>query len=357
MKEYLADLVRAAPTPLQARNVVREYLQARILGAMQHAGAMVPLAFHGGTALRFLYGSQRYSEDLDFALERAREQYNLRVYLRAIETELTAEGYLLSFKVNDRKVVHSAFVRFPGLLYELGLSPHRDEVLAVKIEVDTNPPAGAGLETTGGAAARDVAPPAPRPGLAAGREAARYPAAALSQGTRPLRPALVSERPRLAAPQPDSAQQCASADRVVRPADDRGHLVAGGLRAAAEGVAWERAVTDVRPFLGPGADVGLLTPEVMRQVLGCEVSRRQSPWISDGRAVYAREIRRTYRDPAAHRAAGSPAVGAHAGGGIDPGGQATQSRPGGGRRGRHGVGGTGDLPVSGAWGTAERRVA
>lgn len=32
---------------------------------------MIPLAFHGGTALRFLYGSPRYSKDLDFALERA----------------------------------------------------------------------------------------------------------------------------------------------------------------------------------------------------------------------------------------------------------------------------------------------
>jgi hypothetical protein len=45
-------------------------------------------------------------------------------------------------------VVHSAFVRLPGLLYELGLSPHRTEVLAVTLEVDTNPPAGAVLATT-----------------------------------------------------------------------------------------------------------------------------------------------------------------------------------------------------------------
>jgi hypothetical protein len=39
-------------------------------------------------------------------------------------------------------------VRFAGLLYELGLSPHRDEVIAVKLEVDTNPPAGATTTTT-----------------------------------------------------------------------------------------------------------------------------------------------------------------------------------------------------------------
>jgi predicted nucleotidyltransferase component of viral defense system len=71
MKEYLIEQVRSSPTPLQARNVVREYLQARLLGALQRAGAMLPLAFHGGTALRFLYATSRYSEDLDFALERA----------------------------------------------------------------------------------------------------------------------------------------------------------------------------------------------------------------------------------------------------------------------------------------------
>jgi len=148
MKAYLAELVQAAPTPAHGRNVAREYLQARILGALQRAGAMIPLAFHGGTALRFLYGSPRYSEDLDFALERAGEQYNFRAYLRAVHAEFEAEGYTVTLKVSDQKTVHSAFVRFPGLPYELGLSPHRDEVLAVKIEVDTNPPAGAGLTTT-----------------------------------------------------------------------------------------------------------------------------------------------------------------------------------------------------------------
>jgi hypothetical protein len=51
MKDYLATLVRAAPTHAHGRNVVREYLQARFLGALQRAGAMIPLAFHGGAAL------------------------------------------------------------------------------------------------------------------------------------------------------------------------------------------------------------------------------------------------------------------------------------------------------------------
>lgn len=109
---------------------------------------MIPLAFHGGTTLRFLYEVARYSEDLDFALERQSEVYDFRRYLHAIERDLSAEGYNLMLKFNDQKVVHSAFVRFTGLLPELGLSPHLSEILAIKIEVDTRPPSRATLATT-----------------------------------------------------------------------------------------------------------------------------------------------------------------------------------------------------------------
>ncbi len=148
MKEYISELIRDASTPLQAGNIVREYMQARILGAMQRAGAMIPLSFHGGTALRFLYSAGRYSEDLDFALEKNRDDYDFHKYLESIRSELTAEGYNVGLKVSDKKTVHGAFVNLRGLLYELGLSPHRDGTIAVKIEVDTNPPKGAVLTTT-----------------------------------------------------------------------------------------------------------------------------------------------------------------------------------------------------------------
>jgi len=148
MKDYLAEQVRGAPDPVQGRNLAREYLQARILAALQRSGAMLSLAFHGGTALRFLYSHGRFSEDLDFALERAPEQYNFRRCLQAVRTELAPEGYAVEVKANDQKTVHSAFVRFPGLLYELGLSGQPSQMLAVKIEIDTNPPVGAQLTTT-----------------------------------------------------------------------------------------------------------------------------------------------------------------------------------------------------------------
>jgi len=148
MKEYLVNLVKQTTTPLEGRNLVREYLQARILESLQKSGAMIPLAFHGGTALRFLYSHGRYSEDLDFALEGNRDYFHFRDYLKAIRSDLTSEGYQIEIKVNDQKTVNSAFIRFSGLLYEMDLSPMQNEVLAVKMEVDTNPPLGAGLSTT-----------------------------------------------------------------------------------------------------------------------------------------------------------------------------------------------------------------
>jgi len=148
MKDYLVTLVRAAPTSTEARNLAREYLQARILGVLQRAGAMVPLAFHGGTALRFLYGTARFSEGLDFTLERERGRYDFRAYLRKVRSELGAEGYAVEIRVSDGKTVHSGWVRFRGLYHGLSLSGQRSETLAVKVEVDTRPPAGAGLETT-----------------------------------------------------------------------------------------------------------------------------------------------------------------------------------------------------------------
>jgi predicted nucleotidyltransferase component of viral defense system len=148
MKAYLEQLLRDASDPVQGRNLVREYLQARILEGLQRAGAMIHLAFQGGTALRFLYAIPRYSEDLDFALENPGAGYDFRAYLRAIQDEFIKESYQVEVKLNDRKTVHSAFLRFSTLLYEFDLSPQRGEVLAVKMEVDTNPPAGAGLETT-----------------------------------------------------------------------------------------------------------------------------------------------------------------------------------------------------------------
>ena len=146
MKDHLRQLVRTSD-PLAGRNVAREYLQARVLEGLQRAGAFAHIAFQGGTAVRFLYNLPRYSEDLDFALEVDRAGYDLRGWLAVVRRQFRQEGYEVRTAVRDRGAVHAGWLRFPGILHEAGLSPHPDQVLAVKIDVDTNPPAGAVART------------------------------------------------------------------------------------------------------------------------------------------------------------------------------------------------------------------
>jgi hypothetical protein len=266
VKEHLAYRVRSAPNPVQGQNLAREYLQARILGALQRAGAMIPLAFHGGTALRFLFASARYSEDLDFALEQARSQYDFRAFLAAIRSTFVAEGYTLDLRVSDQKVVQSAFLRFRGLLYELDLSPHRDEVLAVKIEVDTAPPAGAGLATT---VVRRHVP----------LQLQHHDRASLLAGKLHA----VLQRPYLKGrdlydllwylSDPDwPAPNLTLLNNALQQTGwQGGSLAADTWRAAVrqrlEAVAWEPVAADVRPFLDAGTDAGLLTAENLARVL------------------------------------------------------------------------------------------
>lgn len=148
MKSVIKELVGRAPNQVQAKNLTREYLQARILEMMQETGAMIPLAFCGGTALRFLYDLHRFSEDLDFSVERPESGYDFRKILNHIKNSFTNEGYQILIKVSDDHVVQSAFIKFEKLLFETGISPHPTELLSIKLEVDTNPPKGAILETS-----------------------------------------------------------------------------------------------------------------------------------------------------------------------------------------------------------------
>ena len=273
MKEYLAELVRQAPTPTQGRNLAREYLQARILAALQRAGAMIPLAFHGGTALRFLYGHGRYSEDLDFALESERQRYDFRGYLQAIKSELSSEGYLVELKANDRKIVHggkdhhSAFVRFPGVLYDLGLSGQRSEVLAVKLEVDTHPPAGAGLATT--VVRRYVVLQLQhhdRPSLLAGK------LHAILQRSYPKGRDVYDLLWYLSDPAWPIPNLVLLNNALAQTGWQGGTLTVGNWRELVRErlrlLDWNAILSDVRPFVEPGFDLGLLTQVNLERALG-----------------------------------------------------------------------------------------
>jgi predicted nucleotidyltransferase component of viral defense system len=144
MKPLLIDQLRGQPDAFRSRSVTREFLQARILLSLQDHGAFSNWAFVGGTSLRFLFNLPRYSEDLDFSLTPAGGDARFERLIRAVRADLQAEAYTVEIKVRADKTVASAMIKFRGLLHELGISPMQDETIGVKIEIDTNPPGGAG---------------------------------------------------------------------------------------------------------------------------------------------------------------------------------------------------------------------
>ena len=96
-------------------------------------------AFLGGTALHFLFNIPRYSEDLDFTLIQPELGCEFEKVLRKIKTLFELEKYDIQIKVSPDKTVMSSFLNFPGILYEMGISPHENEVLSIKLEIDTRP--------------------------------------------------------------------------------------------------------------------------------------------------------------------------------------------------------------------------
>jgi predicted nucleotidyltransferase component of viral defense system len=148
VKDYLRQLVEKIQDNNLARCVVQEYLQARLLESLQEGGAFTAWAFVGETALRFLYSMPRFSEDIDFSLTGLGIEDNFNELMQKTKSRFLAEDYSVTIKTKAEKTVKSAFIKINGLLYELGISPHRSETISIKAEIDTNPPAGANFETS-----------------------------------------------------------------------------------------------------------------------------------------------------------------------------------------------------------------
>lgn len=148
MKEYIRYILENVTDLNIGRLKIREYLQARLLQILQDKAAFTNWAFVGGTALRLLYFIPRFSEDLDFSLVKSGSEDHFQDMVIAIKKTFDVEGYQVAVKVNLDKTVKNAFIKFEGLLFELGYSQHRSEVISIKIELDTNPPEGAHITST-----------------------------------------------------------------------------------------------------------------------------------------------------------------------------------------------------------------
>lgn len=109
-------------------------------------------AFYGGTALRILYGLNRFSEDLDFSLLKPNPHFNLVPFLNAIEEELEISGLKICVdqKITPPKsTIQSAFLKAGtletfiriGLDESLKRHTQSNELIKLKLEIDIDPPA------------------------------------------------------------------------------------------------------------------------------------------------------------------------------------------------------------------------
>lgn len=137
---------------------LREILQEIALLGLWRSRFFERAALYGGTALRILYGMDRYSEDLDFSLLKPRVNFDISRYSEALQKEIRSFGFeatVIGKEKNVQSPIQSAFLKINTLKHllvigtagEIAQTIPSGQVLKIKIEVDTDPPPGFETET------------------------------------------------------------------------------------------------------------------------------------------------------------------------------------------------------------------
>ena len=140
-------------TSEESKAALREILQSIVLVGLSRGGFFNRASFYGGTALRIFYGLNRYSEDLDFTLNKKDENFDFEFYFKSINEVALSYGLKLEFSTKIKKVetpIESAFAKLNTYqtLIKLKVDEkllkilHKDEVMKVKFEIDCNPSLG-----------------------------------------------------------------------------------------------------------------------------------------------------------------------------------------------------------------------
>jgi len=134
IRSFFTDSIRR--NPLFFEYMLKEYLHYRILDIIFSGEYASRLRFIGGSSLRILHHIQRFSEDLDFdCFQLSREEF-LQLTDKVI-ARLRNEGIRVEAGDKEKDLKIHAFRRnimFPGMLYDLGLTGHREKRLLIKIE-------------------------------------------------------------------------------------------------------------------------------------------------------------------------------------------------------------------------------
>jgi predicted nucleotidyltransferase component of viral defense system len=139
-------------TELEEEQAIREITQEVALAALGRTDFFKCGVFQGGTCLRIFYGLNHFSEDMDFILKSPDKKFVIEPYLKSIVQELLAYGYNLEI-VDQSKAgvtVRKAFIKDDSvgkvLRWDYAGKTGPMRKIRIKLEVDTNPPAGSGYE-------------------------------------------------------------------------------------------------------------------------------------------------------------------------------------------------------------------
>ena len=146
MNDIIQDKLNSyiCKTQEDEENALKEITQEVILYGLKEVGFFEKAAFHGGTCLRINHGLDRFSEDLDFALNQPDSHFELEPYLKKAVGIINAYGYNLEVTGADKadRSVKSRFLKDSSIKQMLQLTTHLDlrKKIQIKIEVDINPP-------------------------------------------------------------------------------------------------------------------------------------------------------------------------------------------------------------------------
>ena len=120
------------------RGILREYYQVRLLQKIYAQELSKNLSFIGGTAVRFLRGINRFSEDLDFDTLNGITNRQIKEVVTCVEQEFEQEDESVDVKVAEKGDKFCFEFMFPNILFDLGLTGQKREVLMIKLDYFRN---------------------------------------------------------------------------------------------------------------------------------------------------------------------------------------------------------------------------
>jgi predicted nucleotidyltransferase component of viral defense system len=117
---------------IHIKNLLVEYLQYELLDSIYKQKGSEKLSFIGGTAIRIVYGTQRFSEDLDF------DNFGLSYkhfseLLEKVVVDMGNKGFKIEYRFIEKGAYH-CYIKFPEILFNNNLSDNEDEKILIRVD-------------------------------------------------------------------------------------------------------------------------------------------------------------------------------------------------------------------------------